>query len=95
MSASGARRGYREFARMAQGSSPEEERDSPEDYRGQPKSLSRKARWEYVGRSLEEDRKTHRMNAKGYRIGRRFSLHTKKIGSGRRCASRRRTREWT
>ncbi|RRT34851.1 hypothetical protein B296_00025147 [Ensete ventricosum] len=24
----------------------------------------------------------------------RFGLHSKKIGSGRRCASRRRTREW-
>ncbi|RWW35765.1 hypothetical protein BHE74_00059264 [Ensete ventricosum] len=28
-------------------------------------------------------------------IGGRFGLHLKKIGSGRRCASRRRTREWT
>ncbi|RZS20859.1 hypothetical protein BHM03_00053416 [Ensete ventricosum] len=27
-------------------------------------------------------------------LGRRFGLHPKKIGSGRRCASRR-TREWT
>ncbi|RRT48935.1 hypothetical protein B296_00005892 [Ensete ventricosum] len=36
-----------------------------------------------------------RKNAGGCRIGGRFGLHPKKIGSGRRCASRRRTREWT
>ncbi|RRT35139.1 hypothetical protein B296_00006968 [Ensete ventricosum] len=36
---SGAHRGYQEFTRMAQGSSPEEDRDSPEYYRGYPKSL--------------------------------------------------------
>ncbi|RWW58519.1 hypothetical protein BHE74_00034596 [Ensete ventricosum] len=31
--------GYQEFARMTQGSLPEEDRDSPKDYRGKPKSL--------------------------------------------------------
>ncbi|RRT34453.1 hypothetical protein B296_00035511 [Ensete ventricosum] len=41
MSTSGARRGYREFIRMAQGSSLEDDRDSPEIVRG-----SRKACWE-------------------------------------------------
>ncbi|RWW73551.1 hypothetical protein BHE74_00018564 [Ensete ventricosum] len=34
-------------------------------------------------------RMTYRKNDKG------FGLHPKKIGSGHRCASRRRTREWT
>ncbi|RWW20478.1 hypothetical protein BHE74_00028875 [Ensete ventricosum] len=34
-------------------------------------------------RSLEEDWKTHRKNAGGCRIGRRFGLHSKKIDSGR------------
>ncbi|RRT40388.1 hypothetical protein B296_00039473 [Ensete ventricosum] len=34
MSVSEAHRWYREFARMAQGSSPKEDRDSLEDYRG-------------------------------------------------------------
>ncbi|RWW50606.1 hypothetical protein BHE74_00043115 [Ensete ventricosum] len=42
-----------------------------------------------TGRSLEEDRKTRR------KISGRFGLHLKKIGSGRRCALRRRIREWT
>ncbi|RWW83402.1 hypothetical protein BHE74_00008096 [Ensete ventricosum] len=55
----------------------------------------RKACWEHVGRLPEEDRKTHCKNAEGCRIGGRFDLHPKKIGSGRQCALRRRTREWT
>ncbi|RRT31540.1 hypothetical protein B296_00058686 [Ensete ventricosum] len=42
-----------------------------------------------------KDRKTHRKNVGGCRISGRFGLHPKKIGSGRWCASRRRTREWT
>ncbi|RZR83099.1 hypothetical protein BHM03_00009642 [Ensete ventricosum] len=36
-SASGAGRGYREFARIAQGSSPEEDRDSSKDFGGSRK----------------------------------------------------------
>ncbi|RRT34124.1 hypothetical protein B296_00049995 [Ensete ventricosum] len=44
---------------------------------------------------VERRPKACRKNAGGYRIGRRFGLHLKKIGSGRRCASRRRTQEWT
>ncbi|RRT75053.1 hypothetical protein B296_00011910 [Ensete ventricosum] len=54
------------------------------------------------GSSLETRReiarrrpKTHRKNAEGCRIGGRFDLQLKKIGSRCRCASRRRTREWT
>ncbi|RRT33257.1 hypothetical protein B296_00049961 [Ensete ventricosum] len=46
-----------------------------------------------VGRSSEKDRKTCCKNIGGYQSGRRFDLHRKKIGSGRRCASRRRTWE--
>ncbi|RZR74589.1 hypothetical protein BHM03_00038952, partial [Ensete ventricosum] len=53
------------------------------------------AHWKHTGRSPEEDRKTHRKNTGGYQIGGRFYLHPKKIDSGCRCASRRRTREWT
>ncbi|RWV90650.1 hypothetical protein BHE74_00028916 [Ensete ventricosum] len=64
----------------------------------------REARWEHVGRSPEEDRKTHRKNVGGYQISGRFlvaellgmyGLHSKKISSGCRYASRRRTWEWT
>ncbi|RWV86021.1 hypothetical protein GW17_00052130 [Ensete ventricosum] len=55
----------------------------------------REARYEHIGRLLEEDHRTRRKNAEGYRIGGRSGLHPKKIDSGRRCASRRRTREWT
>ncbi|RWW23348.1 hypothetical protein GW17_00012410 [Ensete ventricosum] len=47
-----------------------------------------------VGNTSGDHRKTHRKNAGGCRIGRRFGLHPKKIGSGHRCALRRRTREW-
>ncbi|RZS28136.1 hypothetical protein BHM03_00061696 [Ensete ventricosum] len=38
----GARRGYREFTRMAQGSSPEEDQDSLEDCRGSRKAYREK-----------------------------------------------------
>ncbi|RWW00168.1 hypothetical protein GW17_00036881 [Ensete ventricosum] len=88
---------------MAQGSSPKEDRDSLEDCRGgisskfarEIRRRDREAHWEHVGRSPEEDRKTHRKNGKDCRISGRFGLHSKKIDSGCRCASRRRTREWT
>ncbi|RWV91856.1 hypothetical protein GW17_00045818 [Ensete ventricosum] len=40
----------------------------------------------------EEDQRTCHKIAGVYG---RFDLHPKKIGSGRRCASRRRTRDWT
>ncbi|RZS24271.1 hypothetical protein BHM03_00057321 [Ensete ventricosum] len=52
-------------------------------------------RWEHARRSPEEDRKTRCKNARGCRIDGRFGLHPKKIDSERRCASRRRTYEWT
>ncbi|RWW08006.1 hypothetical protein GW17_00028579, partial [Ensete ventricosum] len=66
-SALGARRGYRDFARMTQESSPEEDRDSPEDYRG-----SRKACREFtegigklVGNTLGDRwKKTRRLTAR-------------------------------
>ncbi|RWV94251.1 hypothetical protein GW17_00043228 [Ensete ventricosum] len=51
---------------------------------------NQEARWEHVGRSLE-DNKTNRKNTKGYRIGGRFGLHPSKIGSGHRWISEKRT----
>ncbi|RRT33557.1 hypothetical protein B296_00056114 [Ensete ventricosum] len=48
-----------------------------------------------AGNMLGDLRKTCRKNVGGYRICGRFGLHPKKIGSGHRCTSRRRTREWT
>ncbi|RRT52355.1 hypothetical protein B296_00050525 [Ensete ventricosum] len=51
------------------------------------------AHWEHVGRLSKEDYRTHHKNAEGCRIGGRFGLHPKKIGSGCRYASRRRTLE--
>ncbi|RWW42805.1 hypothetical protein BHE74_00051612 [Ensete ventricosum] len=39
LSVFGARRGYQEFTKMAQGNSLEEDRDSLEDYQGKSKSL--------------------------------------------------------
>ncbi|RWW17140.1 hypothetical protein BHE74_00054063 [Ensete ventricosum] len=44
------------------------------------------------GDRRKEDRRTCRKIA---RVCGRFDLHPKKIGSGCRCASRRRTRKWT
>ncbi|RRT77307.1 hypothetical protein B296_00001948 [Ensete ventricosum] len=55
---------------------------------------NQKVRWEHAGRSLEEDRKTHRKNVGGYWIGRRFGLHPKKIGNGHRWTLTKRTRKW-
>ncbi|RWV89437.1 hypothetical protein GW17_00048414 [Ensete ventricosum] len=46
-----------------------------------------------VGSMPEEDQMTYRKNVGGYRIGGRFGLQPKKIGSGCQCALRRRTRE--
>ncbi|RWV84231.1 hypothetical protein GW17_00054067 [Ensete ventricosum] len=128
---------------MVQGSSPEEDRDSPEDYRGvaeklvgrltmtgvmelQPDdgprlSLSIGAGFERcsgispkfarrfaegIGKltgntSGDHRKKIGRLAARmseaiGLAVVRFwFGLHPKKIGSGHRCASRRRTQEWT
>ncbi|RWV85265.1 hypothetical protein GW17_00052956 [Ensete ventricosum] len=48
-----------------------------------------------AGNTPGDHRKTRCKNTGGCQIGGRFDLHPKKIGSGRRCASRRRTWEWT
>ncbi|RWV83841.1 hypothetical protein GW17_00054496 [Ensete ventricosum] len=83
---------------MVQGSSPQKKIETHRKIIGGSRKAYREdqeARWEHIERSLEEDRKSCHKNVGGYWIGGRFGLHPKKIGSGRRCASRRRTREWT
>ncbi|RRT34457.1 hypothetical protein B296_00031707 [Ensete ventricosum] len=47
------------------------------------------------GDRQKEDRRTYRKITGVAEVYGRFDLHPKKIGSGCRCASRRRTRKWT
>ncbi|RWV81960.1 hypothetical protein GW17_00056578 [Ensete ventricosum] len=79
MSVSEARRGYQEFAKMAQGSSPKEDRDSLEDCRGLDDAVGSRQKFarrftEGIGKLAgnakgdrrKEDRRTCRKIARAY-----------------------------